>query len=120
MSIHSNRLDEIATPSKTKEIINKHGFSLKKSLGQNFLIDQNILHKIVAAADLSLSKGALEIGPGIGALTQQLAKAAGQVVAVEIDQRLLPILKDTMQSYENVKVVHGDILKLKLADVFQE
>lgn len=79
---------EIATPKRTKEIIQRHGFSFKKSLGQNFLIDQNILNKIVGAADLDESKGALEIGPGIGALTERLARAAGPVTAVEIDQRL--------------------------------
>ncbi|MDB5052378.1 MAG: dimethyladenosine transferase [Bacilli bacterium] len=120
MNSNHNRLDEVATPSKTKEIINKHGFVLKKSLGQNFLVDQNILHKIVSAADLNSSKGALEIGPGIGSLTQQLAKEAGKVVAIEIDQRLLPILKDTLQSHDNVSIIHGDVLKLSLADIFQE
>src|SRR3954447_25471042 len=105
---------EIASPSKTKEIIKKHDLVLKKSLGQNFLIDQNILQNIVAAAELTEQKGALEIGPGIGALTQQLAKTAGKVVAVEIDQRLLPILAETMQDYPNVSIIHGDVLKLPL------
>jgi 16S rRNA (adenine1518-N6/adenine1519-N6)-dimethyltransferase len=84
--------EDIATPKNTKKMIQKHGIVLKKSLGQNFLIDQNILHKIVSAAELTADKGALEIGPGIGALTQQLAKNAGRVLAIEIDQRLLPIL----------------------------
>jgi 16S rRNA (adenine1518-N6/adenine1519-N6)-dimethyltransferase len=120
MSINHNTLGEIASPSKTKEIIKKHDLVLKKSLGQNFLIDQNILQNIVAAADLTELKGALEIGPGIGALTQQLAKTAGQVVAVEIDQRLLPILADTMQPYPNVKIIHGDVLKLSLDEIFQQ
>jgi 16S rRNA (adenine1518-N6/adenine1519-N6)-dimethyltransferase len=120
MSINHNQQAEIASPSKTKEIIKKHDLVLKKSLGQNFLIDQNILQNIVAAADLTEQKGALEIGPGIGALTQQLAKTAGQVVAVEIDQRLLPILADTMQSYPNVTIIHGDVLKLSLDEIFQQ
>ncbi|QGQ93675.1 16S rRNA (adenine(1518)-N(6)/adenine(1519)-N(6))-dimethyltransferase RsmA [Paenibacillus psychroresistens] len=120
MSINVNNQDEVASPSKTNEMLKKHKLVLKKSLGQNFLIDQNILHKIVAAADLDDQKGALEIGPGIGALTQQLAKAAGKVVAVEIDQRLLPILEETMQAYPNVKVIHGDVLKLSLEEIFQE
>jgi 16S rRNA (adenine1518-N6/adenine1519-N6)-dimethyltransferase len=119
MSLNRNQQDDIATPRKTNEVMKKHGFVLKKSLGQNFLIDPNILHKIVAAANLDSGKGALEIGPGIGALTQQLAKAAGKVVAVEIDQRLLPILKETMQSYDNVQVIHGDVLKLSLEEIFQ-
>jgi 16S rRNA (adenine1518-N6/adenine1519-N6)-dimethyltransferase len=120
MSVNHNTQEEIASPSRTKEIIKKHDLVLKKSLGQNFLIDQNILQNIVAAADLTEQKGALEIGPGIGALTQQLAKTAGQVVAVEIDQRLLPILADTMQSYPNVKIIHGDVLKLSLNEIFQQ
>jgi 16S rRNA (adenine1518-N6/adenine1519-N6)-dimethyltransferase len=120
MSINHNMQEEIASPSKTKEIIKKHDLVLKKSLGQNFLIDQNILQNIVAAADLTQEKGALEIGPGIGALTQQLAKTAGQVVAVEIDQRLLPILADTMQPYPNVTIIHGDVLKLSLDEIFEQ
>ncbi|MET1167812.1 16S rRNA (adenine(1518)-N(6)/adenine(1519)-N(6))-dimethyltransferase RsmA, partial [Bacillus velezensis] len=108
----------IATPKRTKEIIQRHGFSFKKSLGQNFLIDQNILNKIVNAADLDESKGALEIGPGIGALTERLARVAGPVTAVEIDQRLIPILGEVMQPYSNVRVHHGDVLKLDLAELF--
>src|SRR4051812_16815481 len=81
-----NTAEDIASPKRTKELLQRHGLVLKKSLGQNFLTDPNILHKIVQAADLDSTKGALEIGPGIGALTQQLAKTAGRVVAVEIDQ----------------------------------
>ncbi|ANS77330.1 16S rRNA methyltransferase [Paenibacillus yonginensis] len=115
-----NRREEISTPRRTKEIIQKYGFSFKKSLGQNFLIDQNILGKIVGAADLDSSKGALEIGPGIGALTEKLADAASKVVAVEIDQRLLPILGEVLQPFSHVKVVHGDVLKLDLQQLFQE
>lgn len=111
---------EIGTPTRTKEIIRKHGFIIKKSLGQNFLIDRNILQKIVSAAQLSQDKGALEIGPGIGALTEQLAKAAGQVVAIEIDQRLIPILSNILSGQENVKVIHGDVLKINLSEVFVE
>ncbi|TRY24651.1 16S rRNA (adenine(1518)-N(6)/adenine(1519)-N(6))-dimethyltransferase RsmA [Brevibacillus sp. LEMMJ03] len=105
---------DIATPTRTREILEKYGFSFKKSLGQNFLIDTNILHNIVAAAELDKGKAALEIGPGIGALTEQLGRAAGRVVAVEIDQRLLPILAETLAPYENVEVVHGDVLELDL------
>lgn len=116
----NERILDVATPGRTKEIIRKYGFSLKKSLGQNFLIDQNVLSKIVSAAELDPTKGALEIGPGIGALTQQLAKRAGKVVAVEIDQRLIPILQETLEGYGHVKVVHGDILKLKLGELFAE
>lgn len=111
--------EHIAAPSRTKQIIAKHGFTFKKSLGQNFLIDQNILRKIVAAAELTEEKGALEIGPGIGALTEQLAGAAGKVTAVEIDQRLLPILAEVLAGYPNVSVVHGDVLKLDLLSLVE-
>lgn len=113
-------IDEIATPRRTKEIIAKHGFSFKKSLGQNFLIDQNILHKIVDAANLDKQKGALEIGPGIGALTEKLAQAAGKVTAVEIDQRLIPILKEVLEPYPNIYVHHGDVLKTDLPELFEK
>jgi len=111
---------DIATPRRTKEIISKHGFSFKKSLGQNFLIDANILNKIVEAAGLTPERGALEIGPGIGALTERLAQQAKAVTAVEIDQRLIPILKDSLQTYSNVNVRHGDILKVDLHELFRE
>jgi len=111
---------DIATPSRTKEIIARHGFQLKKSLGQNFLIDRNMLNKIVDAAELDKSCGALEIGPGIGALTERLAREAGKAVAVEIDQRLLPILHETLAPYDNVSIVLGDVLKLDLAAGFAE
>ncbi|HJV47525.1 MAG TPA: 16S rRNA (adenine(1518)-N(6)/adenine(1519)-N(6))-dimethyltransferase RsmA [Bacillota bacterium] len=111
---------DIATPSRTKEILQKYGFSFKKSLGQNFLIDTNILHNIVKAADLDSSQAVIEIGPGIGALTEQLARAAGKVVAIELDQRLLPILQDTLSPYPNVEVVHGDVLKVDLHQLIKE
>lgn len=110
--------EDIATPRRTKEIIQRHGFSFKKSLGQNFLIDQNILGKIVSAAVLDKTKGALEIGPGIGALTERLAEEAGKVTAVEIDQRLLPILEEVLEPFPHVQVVHGDVLKLDLKELF--
>ncbi|MEK3732776.1 MULTISPECIES: 16S rRNA (adenine(1518)-N(6)/adenine(1519)-N(6))-dimethyltransferase RsmA [Paenibacillus] len=113
------RIEDISTPRRTKEIIQRHGFSFKKSLGQNFLIDQNILHKIVEAAELDETKGALEIGPGIGALTEKLAQTAGAVTAVEIDQRLIPILKEVLEPYGNVRVHHGDVLKVDLHELFR-
>ncbi|GLX70856.1 16S rRNA (adenine(1518)-N(6)/adenine(1519)-N(6))-dimethyltransferase RsmA [Paenibacillus glycanilyticus] len=120
MSGNDIKAIEVATPKRTKEIIAKYGFSFKKSLGQNFLIDQNILHKIVNAAGLDKTKGALEIGPGIGALTQHLAAAAGTVTAIEIDNRLIPILGDILAGEEHVEVVHGDVLKLDLKKLFEE
>ncbi|MCR8846657.1 16S rRNA (adenine(1518)-N(6)/adenine(1519)-N(6))-dimethyltransferase RsmA [Paenibacillus sp. SC116] len=111
---------DIATPSRTKEIIKKHGFSFKKSLGQNFLVDMNIMRRIVQSAELDEKTGALEIGPGIGALTEQLAREAGKVTAVEIDQRLIPILAEVMEPYANVSVVNNDVLKVNLQALFEE
>jgi 16S rRNA (adenine1518-N6/adenine1519-N6)-dimethyltransferase len=107
---------DIATPVRTQEILKKYGFSFKKSLGQNFLIDPNILRNIVGHADLTKESAAIEVGPGIGALTEHLARQAGKVMSFEIDQRLLPVLEDTLSPYDNVKIVHSDVLK---ADVKQ-
>ena len=104
---------DIATPVRTKEILQKYGFSFKKSLGQNFLIDTNILRNIVDYAEITDESGAIEIGPGIGALTEQLAKRSKKVVAFEIDQRLIPILEDTLSPYDNTTIIHQDILKSK-------
>ncbi|MEH6943984.1 16S rRNA (adenine(1518)-N(6)/adenine(1519)-N(6))-dimethyltransferase RsmA [Bacillus sp. JJ722] len=112
---------DIATPIRTKMILEKYGFSFKKSLGQNFLIDTNILHRIIDFAGLDQEKsGAIEIGPGIGALTEQLAKSSKRVVAFEIDQRLLPILQDTLSPYEHVKVIHQDVLKADVGNVIEQ
>ena len=113
-------MKDIAAKSKTKEIIEKHGFTFKKSFGQNFLTDANILTKIVEAADLTDEIGVIEIGPGIGALTEYIARRAKKVVAYEIDPRLIPILKETMEPYENVKVIHQDILKADVATMIAE
>ena len=109
----------IATPSKTKEILNKYKFSFKKSLGQNFLIDVNVLENIIKSTGIDGSSGAIEIGPGMGALTEQLAIHANKVVAFEIDQRLLPILKDTLGDYSNVEIIHQDILEANVNEVIQ-
>ncbi len=111
---------DIATPVRTKAILEKYGFSFKKSLGQNFLIDTNILRNIVDHAELSESSGAIEVGPGIGALTEQLAKRAKKVVAYEIDQRLLPILSETLEPYQNAKVIHSDVLKANVKEMIEE
>ncbi|WP_281355750.1 16S rRNA (adenine(1518)-N(6)/adenine(1519)-N(6))-dimethyltransferase RsmA [Virgibacillus ihumii] len=109
-------IKRIATPKRTSEILNKYGFHFKKSLGQNFLIDVNILENIMNQVGIDKQAAAIEIGPGIGALTEQLAIHADKVLAFEIDQRLLPILEETLQNYENVQVLHQDILE---ADVRQ-
>jgi 16S rRNA (adenine1518-N6/adenine1519-N6)-dimethyltransferase len=111
---------DIATPIRTRAILEKYGFSFKKSLGQNFLIDTNILKRIVDHAELNKNSGAIEIGPGIGALTEQLAKNCEKVVAFEIDQRLLPILQDTLSPYPNIKVIHNDVLKADVSSVIAE
>ncbi|MGD6994547.1 16S rRNA (adenine(1518)-N(6)/adenine(1519)-N(6))-dimethyltransferase RsmA [Sutcliffiella horikoshii] len=111
---------DIATPKRTKEILDKYGFSFKKSLGQNFLIDTNILRNIVEYGEVSEKTAAIEIGPGIGALTEQIAKRAGKVFAFEIDQRLLPILEDTLSPYDNVTVIHKDILKADVTELIGE
>ena len=111
---------DIATPVRTKEILAKHGFSFKKSLGQNFLIDPNILRNIISHAGLSEKTGVIEIGPGIGALTEHLARSAGKVVAFEIDGRLFPVLEDTLSPYNNVTIVHQDILEADLLQVMKE
>ncbi|MGM0238842.1 16S rRNA (adenine(1518)-N(6)/adenine(1519)-N(6))-dimethyltransferase RsmA [Enterococcus sp. AZ103] len=107
---------DIATPSRTREILKEHGFSFKKNLGQNFLTEPNILQKIVETADITSADNVIEIGPGIGALTEYLARSAGKVLAFEIDDRLIPVLADTLSPYDNVKVVHGDILKANVAE----
>ncbi|SDQ04345.1 dimethyladenosine transferase [Virgibacillus subterraneus] len=110
---------KIATPKRTQEILKKYGFSFKKSLGQNFLIDVNILENIIKEVGIDKSTLAIEIGPGIGALTEQLALHADQVIAYEIDQRLLPILEDTLKEYENVQVVHQDILDANVDEIIK-
>src|SRR5690625_2533542 len=104
----------IATPTKTKQILAKYNFDLKKSLGQNFLVDVNILKNIIHHAGIDRHSGVIEIGPGIGSLTEQLAIYAKKVIAFEIDQRLLPILSEELKEYHNIEVIHQDILKANI------
>ena len=111
---------DIATPSRTKEILAKHGFTFKKSLGQNFLTEPNILRKIVATAAIDDQTNVIEVGPGIGALTEQLAKHARQVLAFEIDDRLIPVLQDTLAPYSNIQVIHQDVLQADLSTMIRE
>lgn len=111
---------DIATPIRTRAILEKYGFSFKKSLGQNFLIDTNVLNRIVDHAELTAESGAIEIGPGIGALTEQLARRSKRVLAFEIDQRLLPILEETLSPYPNTKVINEDILKADVQKAIEE
>lgn len=105
---------DIASLQRTKELLEKYGFSFKKSLGQNFLIDPNILDKIVRVANVTKETGVIEVGPGFGALTEKLAQHADKVVAFEIDSRLLPILDEALAGYDNVTIIHSDILKVDL------
>ena len=109
----------IADYSVTKAVLERHGFTFKKSFGQNFLTDTNILHKIVDTAEIDDQVNVIEIGPGIGALTEFLAERAAQVMAFEIDHRLVPILADTLRDFDNVTVVNEDILKVDLAQHIQ-
>jgi len=109
----------LTSPRFLKDLLTRHGFSFSKSLGQNFLIDENILNKIVSGAEISKEDNVLEIGPGAGTLTYALARQAAKVVAVEIDSALLPVLKETLDGLDNVQVIHGDILKMDLNDLIQ-
>ncbi|MBY5035009.1 16S rRNA (adenine(1518)-N(6)/adenine(1519)-N(6))-dimethyltransferase RsmA [Streptococcus gallolyticus] len=104
----------IADYSVTKAVLERHGFTFKKSFGQNFLTDTNILQKIVDTAEIDKTVNVIEIGPGIGALTEFLAENAAEVMAFEIDDRLIPILADTLRDFDNVKVINEDILKTDL------
>ena len=109
----------IADYSVTKAVLERHGFTFKKSFGQNFLTDTKILQKIVDTAEIDDQVNVIEIGPGIGALTEFLAERAAQVMAFEIDHRLVPILADTLRNFDNVTVVNEDILKVDLAQHIQ-
>lgn len=111
---------DLGNYTNTSEILKKHQFRMQKKYGQNFLIDANILAKIVEAAQITKEDCVLEIGPGIGTMTQYLAEAADRVVAVEIDRELIPILEETLSPYDNVKVLCEDILKLDLAALAAE
>ncbi|MBM7635139.1 16S rRNA (adenine1518-N6/adenine1519-N6)-dimethyltransferase [Geomicrobium sediminis] len=113
-------MKDIATPSRTREIVEQFDLKAKKSLGQNFMTDVNILHKFVDATGMTAEDGVIEVGPGIGALTEQLAKRAKKVIAYEIDQRLLPVLDETLKQYDNVEIRHEDFLKANLDHVFSE
>ncbi|WP_163539377.1 16S rRNA (adenine(1518)-N(6)/adenine(1519)-N(6))-dimethyltransferase RsmA [Gracilibacillus sp. YIM 98692] len=110
----------IATPTRTREILDRYHFAFKKSLGQNFLIDVNILQNIIDVAGISKETNVIEIGPGIGALTEQLAIAANKVVAFEIDGRLVPILEHTLQSYSNIDIINQDILKSNVRELWNK
>ena len=110
----------LASPQNTIAVLNKYDFRFQKKYGQNFLIDSHILDKIISASDIGQEDVVLEIGPGIGTLTQYLAYHAKKVIAVEIDRTLIPILEDTLSGFENVEIINQDILKLDLVKLIQE
>lgn len=108
----------LGNPQETIAVLQKYGFNFQKKFGQNFLIDTHVLEKIVRAAEITKEDLVLEIGPGIGTLTQYLCEAAGKVIAVEIDRNLIPILtEDTLSAYDNVTVINEDVLKLDIKEI---
>ena len=112
--------EKLGNPQKTIEVIQKYQFAFQKKFGQNFLIDGHVLEKIINAAGVGKEDMVLEIGPGIGTMTQYLAENAGKVVAVEIDKNLIPILQETLSGYENVTVINEDILKVDIKALAEE
>lgn len=106
--------------SGTLDVLKKYNFNFQKRFGQNFLIDSHILEKIISAAEITKEDCILEIGPGIGTMTQYLAESAGEVIAVEIDKSLIPILEDTLSGYDNVTIINQDILKVDIAKLVRE
>ena len=111
---------DLGNPKNTIEVIQKYGFAFQKKFGQNFLIDTRVLDKIIAAAGVTEEDMVLEIGPGIGTMTQRLAEVAGRVVAVEIDANLIPILQDTLSDFENITIINEDILKVDINKLAEE
>ena len=110
----------LGNPQETIAVLQKYGFNFQKKYGQNFLIDTHVLDKIIGAAEIGKDDFVLEIGPGIGTMTQYLAEAAREVVAVEIDTKLIPILEDTLKEYDNVTVLNEDILKVDIRKIAEE
>ncbi|MGN0394130.1 MAG: ribosomal RNA small subunit methyltransferase A, partial [Coprococcus sp.] len=104
-------MEKLSNPQVTIDIIKKYEFVFQKKFGQNFLIDEHVINKIINAAEITKEDCILEIGPGIGTMTQYLAEAAGHVCAVEIDKNLIPILNETLADYDNVPIINDDILK---------
>ena len=113
-------MEKLVNPQKTIEVIQKNEFAFQKRFGQNFLVDARVLDKIIQSAGVTKEDCVLEVGPGIGTMTQALSEAARQVVAVEIDDHLIPILQETLKECPNVKVIHGDILKTDVKAIADE
>ena len=116
----SNKTPYLGNPQKTIEVIQKYEFAFQKKFGQNFLIDTHVLDKIISAAEITKDDLVVEIGPGIGTMTQYLACAAREVVAIEIDKMLIPILQDTLSAYDNVTIINEDVLKVDLNKLAEE
>ena len=116
----SDKTPYLGNPQKTIEVIQKYEFAFQKKFGQNFLIDTHVLDKIISAAEITKDDLVVEIGPGIGTMTQYLACAAREVVAIEIDKMLIPILQDTLSEYDNVTVINEDVLKVDLNKLAEE
>lgn len=110
---------DLGNPQNTIAVLQKYHFNFQKKYGQNFLIDTHVLEKIIAASEIGPDDFVLEIGPGIGTMTQYLCEAAREAAAVEIDRNLIPVLEDTLSAYKNVEIIHADILKLDIADFIQ-
>lgn len=113
-------MDTLGIPSNTIEVLQKHKFTIQKKFGQNFLIDSHVLERITEAAQLNSQDCVIEIGPGLGAMTQYLAKSAGRVIAVEIDRALIPILEETLSGLSNVEILNADIMKVDLRRLIEE
>lgn len=116
----SDKTPYLGNPQKTIEVIQKYEFAFQKKFGQNFLIDTHVLDKIISAAEITKDDLVVEIGPGIGTMTQYLACAAREVVAIEIDKMLIPILQDTLSAYDNVKIINEDVLKVDINKLAEE
>ena len=115
-----NKVSDLVNAGVTAQIIKKYDFSFQKRFGQNFLIDDHVLGKIIDAALIEEGDGVIEIGPGIGTMTQRLCERAGKVVAIEIDRELIPILSETLSAYDNVKIVNADVMKTDLAALIRD
>ena len=113
-------MDRLSSHKATKEVVQKHNFKFSKSLGQNFLKDDNVIDKILSGARVSEEDNIIEVGPGIGTLTREMGKTAKKVVAIEIDKSLIPILKETLEKFDNVEVINKDILKVDIQELVKE
>lgn len=113
-------MEKIATQKRTKEIVEKYSFSLKKNFGQNFLIDSHVISKIINSADIKKDELVIEIGPGIGSLTQELLDRAKKVICIEIDKTLIPILNENFKDYDNLLIINEDVLKVDLKQIIED